>query len=76
MAQPTITQIVQRIEVDNVGAVALTPISQDVDQNFVREFRIAGFIDADNQTAPVVFVLRLSANNASAITLTTPQLSI
>jgi hypothetical protein len=75
MAQPSISNIQQKIEIDGAGSVAVTDIATDSNGNFVREVRVLGVIDADNPSAPLVFTLRLSSAAAANIQIATPAAS-
>ena len=72
MPDSTLTTRKQTIEVDQVQAVDVTEIVDDQSGGKVREVRVYG--TPDGTDAPPVLTVRVKADTADPLQLTTPQL--
>jgi len=78
MPRSELNVYVQSVQISDVRAVSMTPISQEVteDGDYVREFRFVGSPETEGQEPPVVFVVRCLAAEKGRLEITTPNLLI
>jgi hypothetical protein len=76
LPRSVVTSIIQNVEISDILTVLYTAVEQDVDGNYVREFRVTGTPDEGQSGNPQVFVLRLKSPIKTNLELTTPALQI
>lgn len=70
-----ITPLAATVRVDEVGDVVITPIAQEEETGlYVREVRVFDTLLEGQATAPLVYTLRLVADDPLKIAMTTPAL--
>lgn len=76
MAQTLITILELKVSLNDVVDIAVTEPVQDVDGDWVREFRFVGTPEAEGVTPPIVKTVRVRSPIRANIEITTPNLQV
>lgn len=74
MAQSVLTNVTQRIDMDQVRDVQVTDIVSDGATGFVRSIKLYGE-PVENETPSLILEIRVASETSDDLKLNTPQLS-